>query len=67
MITRDEDGNLVFSMDSRYMDSEDLISHYLAMDDDEFDTAFDALTMMTDAWNDASECRLIKSEKGAGH
>ena len=67
MITRDDEGNLVFSMDSRYMDTEDLISHYLSMNDDEFDTAFDALTMMTDAWNDASECRLTKGEKGAGH
>ena len=64
MITIDEEGNLIFSMDSRFMDVEEIVEHFLAMTDEEFDAAFDAVTVMTEAWNEAQDCR---AKDGRGH
>ena len=67
MITHDADGNLTFLMDGHAMDVEELFAHFLAMDDDEWKAACDALDTMIEAWDEANECRLSTAERREGH
>jgi hypothetical protein len=67
MITRDADGNLVFLLDAHAMDVEELLAHFLAMSEKEFDIASSNLDVLIAGWEAAITYRMTGEERKAGH
>lgn len=67
MITRDADGNLMFILDADAMEVEDILEHFLAMSDAEFDRHSKNLDVMIAGWEAAIQCRTTNEDRREGH